>query len=103
MQHVPSGFRVTYPTGRVTLVVTCVRILAIARDLGECELAEQLDVQPAVVDKVLASARERLNTSTITARRMRANRDRWADVDRYYEALGSRPRISPRRPIPPEP
>jgi hypothetical protein len=76
-------------------------MLGIARHLGEGALAEQLDVPPAMVDKLLASARERLNTSTITIRRMGANRDRWADVDIYYEALGSRPPISARRRIPP--
>jgi|GEM_PF-4923737 len=77
-------------------------MLGIARHLGEGTLAERLQVAPAVVDKLLASARERLNTSTITIRRMGANRDRWADVDMYYEALGSRPGVSSRRRIPPE-
>jgi hypothetical protein len=77
-------------------------VLGIARNLGEGALVEQLGVTPAVVDRLLVSARERLNTSTITIRRMSANRDRWADVDTYYEALGSRPRLSPRRRIPPE-
>jgi len=77
-------------------------VLGIARHLGEGALAEQLDVTPAVVDKLLASARERLDTSTITIRRMSANRDRWADIDTYYEAVGSRPRASPQRRIPPE-
>jgi hypothetical protein len=77
-------------------------MLGIARNLGEGALAERLDVRPAVVDRMLASARERLDVPTITIRRVSASRDRWADVDTYYEALGSRPRISPRRPIPRE-
>ena len=44
-------------------------MLGIARDLGEDALAEQLDVSTAVVDRLVAGARERLNTSTITIRR----------------------------------
>lgn len=76
-------------------------MLRIARDLGEGGLAARLDVTPAVVGKLLAGARERLDTSAITVRRMSANRERWADVDTYYEALGSRPRTSSRGPLPP--
>ena len=78
-------------------------MLRIARDLGEGTLADGLHVTPAVVDKLVAAARARLDTSQITARRTSANRERWADVDTYYEALGSRPRISPRRRLPPQP
>jgi hypothetical protein len=82
-------------------------MLRIAGDLGIAVLAQQLDVTPAVVDKLLADARERLGAGssgsepTITVRRLAADRDRWVDVDTYYEALGSRPAIRP-RPMPPQ-
>ena len=77
-----------------------VAMLRIARDLGEGALAKGLDVSPAVVGTLIAGARERLDASTYTVRNTGADRDRWAEVDTYYEALGSRPPISPRRPPP---
>ena len=82
-------------------------MLRIAGDLGIAGLAQQLDVTPVVVDKLVADARERLGAGspaagpTITIRRVAADRDRWAEVDTYYEALGSRPAIRP-RPMPPQ-
>jgi hypothetical protein len=82
-------------------------LLRIAGDLGIAVLAQQLDVTPAVVDKLLAGARERLSAGstgsgpTITVRRLTVDRDRWAEVDTYYEALGGRPAIRP-RPAPPQ-
>lgn len=84
-------------------------MLRIAGEFGEATLAERLHSSPAVVDKLLADARERLgggssgSAPTITVRRARAERDRWADIDTYYEALGSRPQTFPRRRFRPRP
>ncbi len=67
-------------------------VLELARDRGG--LAEQLGVSPAVSDKLLADARERLGAhpsatmQQIAARRLRTDPSRWAEVDAYYEALG---------------
>jgi len=76
-------------------------VLAIARKGGERALVEQLDVTQENLGKLLAGARERLNgdgsSPTITIRRLSRDPDRWAELDSYYEALGSRPGFTVRR------
>jgi hypothetical protein len=72
-------------------------LLDLARGLGEQGLAERFGVTPAVLDMMLADARERLACATsaaepgITARRGASGRDRWPDADAHYEALGRLP------------
>jgi len=50
---------------------------------------------------LLAAARDRLNgdgsSPTITIRRLSRDPDRWAELDSYYQALGSRPGFMVRR------
>jgi hypothetical protein len=70
-------------------------VLAIARDIGERALAERLEVPPETVGKLLGGAGNRLNVGLsptepmITARRVSRDQHRWAEIDTYYEALGS--------------
>ena len=70
-------------------------VLAIARDIGEHALAERLEVPQQTVAKLLGDAGKRLNVGVsptepmITARRLSRDRHRWAEIDTYYEALGS--------------
>jgi hypothetical protein len=70
-------------------------VLAIARDIGERALAERMEVQQETVGKLLGDAGNRLNVGLsptepmITARRLSRDRHRWAEIDTYYEALGS--------------
>jgi hypothetical protein len=79
-------------------------VLAIARDLGEQGLAERLGVAQPVVDKLLADARDRLGAGVpapqeaeMSVRRQTRDRERWAEADAHYEALGSGPAVSDRR------
>jgi len=71
-------------------------VLDLARDLGEQGLAQRLGVAPAVTDKLLAGARNRLDVKVasslgagITAGRLGARGERWADADAHYAQLGS--------------
>ena len=74
-------------------------VLALARDLGERELAERMDLTHAAIDRLVEGARDRLGAgvsseeSMIVARRLRADPNRWADADAHFEALGSGPQI----------
>ncbi|HTU78989.1 MAG TPA: hypothetical protein VMF09_09545 [Solirubrobacteraceae bacterium] len=81
-----------------------VLVLELAKDLGEQQLAQRFGVRPAVVGKLVADARERLDggvypagASQINARRLGSDRHRWAEADAHYEALGSGPSLSDRR------
>jgi hypothetical protein len=82
-------------------------VLALARDLGECALAQRMDVTEAAIDKLVEGARDRLGAGAsseepmIVARRLRADPDRWAEADAHFAALGSGPRIRLRRGAPP--
>jgi hypothetical protein len=78
-------------------------VVRLAGNLGMGMLARELDVAPAVASKLVADARERLNAdTTITVRRARRDRERWADVDTYFEALGSRAGMLRSRRMPPQ-
>ena len=83
-------------------------LLSIARDLGENSLASCMGVAPDVIGRLVADADSRLNANSpsaepaISARRLGAGDDRWADADAHYEALGSGPRITARRGTPPQ-
>ena len=74
-------------------------VLALARDLGERELAQRMNVTHAAIDRLVERARDRLaagassEQSMIVARRLRADPHRWADADAHFEALGSGPQI----------
>ncbi len=79
-------------------------VLNLASALGEQGLADRLGVTRPVVDKLLADARERIHARApsqegqeIAARRPGADRDRWAEADANYQALGSSPALSDRR------
>jgi hypothetical protein len=84
-----------------------VLVLGLARDLGERALAERMDLPEAAIDKLVKCARDRLGAGAsaeepmIFARRLRADRDRWADADAHFAALGAAPRIRVRRGAPP--
>jgi hypothetical protein len=78
-------------------------VLSIARDLGERGLADRLGVSQPSAAKLLAGARERLDASPspaeheIAARRLGADRDRWAEADTHFEQLGRGPTVRVRR------
>ncbi len=86
-------------------------VVRLARDLGEQGLAESFGVARPVIGKLLADARERLaaggaspSAGEIVARRLTTasrggapDRERWAEADAHYEALGSGPTITARR------
>jgi hypothetical protein len=73
-------------------------VLALAKDLGEQGMAERLGVSRGVVEKLLADARARRDREgpadaepEIVVRRLGVDRERWAEADAHYEALGSAP------------
>jgi hypothetical protein len=79
-------------------------VLALAKDLGELGLAERLGVSANVVAKLLADARARREREgcadaeqEIVVRRLGVDRERWAEADAYYEALGGAPAVRDRR------
>ena len=81
-----------------------VMVLRIARDLGEQGMAERLGVGRPVIDKLLAGARSRLDVEAasvdgpgIAVRRLPLERERFADADDHYEALGSASPLGGRR------
>jgi len=76
-------------------------VLDLARELGEQGLAVRLSVTRAVLEKILAGARERLAAGASSAREPATaagsppvGRDRWPDADSHYEALGRLPTAS---------
>jgi hypothetical protein len=82
-------------------------VLNLAGDLGEPSLAERMGVNAAVIDKLLAGARNRLDAkaasalgSGITARRGTPAGERWVDADRHYATLGAAQRASELAPAP---
>jgi hypothetical protein len=79
-------------------------LVRLARDLGEQGLAESFGVARPVIGKLLADTRARLDAGDaqqdmgeIVVRRISADRDRWAEADAHYEALGSGPTITARQ------
>jgi hypothetical protein len=76
-------------------------VLALAHDLGEPRLAERMGVAQGVIGRLVATARHSLRGSSlcgdapIVVRRLSSDRDRWADADAHYEALGSAPGMQP--------
>ncbi len=79
-------------------------VLALAKDLGAQGMAERLGVSPRVVEKLLADARARRDREgstdaeqEIVVRRLGVDRERWAEADAHYEALGSAPALRDRR------
>ncbi len=79
-------------------------VLALAKDLGEQGMAERLGVSRGVVEKLLADARARRDREgpadaepEIVVRRLGVDRERWAEADAHYEALGSAPELRDRR------
>jgi homoserine dehydrogenase len=79
-------------------------VLALAKDLGEQGMAERLGVSRRVVEKLLADARARREREgpadaepEIVVRRLGVDRERWAQADDHYEALGSAPELRDRR------
>jgi hypothetical protein len=74
-------------------------VLSIAREHGEQGLAQQLGLTPTVAGKLLAGARERLASGSpeILARRLGADRDRFAAADAHFASLGEAPALFDRR------
>jgi hypothetical protein len=74
-------------------------VLSIAREHGEQGLAQQLGLTPTVAGKLLAGARERLASGSpeILARRLGADRDRFAAADAHFASLGEAPPLFDRR------
>ncbi len=79
-------------------------VLALAKDLGEQGMAERLGVSRRVVEKLLADARARREREgpagvvpEIVVRRLGVDRERWAEADAHYEALGNAAELRDRR------
>lgn len=79
-------------------------LLDLARDRDLNGLAEQLGLSPDVAGKLLDGARERLDPGVRSlggpeprTRSRDLDRERWAEIDAHYEALGSGPALIDRR------
>jgi hypothetical protein len=70
-------------------------VLDLARDLGTDGLAACLGTTVSVADTIVQRARGRMRDmrSTISARRLEPDRERWREADRHYETLGRRVRL----------
>ncbi len=75
-------------------------VLDLAASLGADGLARSLGTTPATAETLVLRAQARVSARPrrISAARLSADRERWAEADRHFEALGRSARLPPAPP-----